>query len=307
MDALQEWLAVFDQAVQAGASFPQALRTSYRAILCSARFLYFQEPNGKLDDYAIASRLSYMLWNSMPDETLFQLAQAGKLREPGVLTEQLTRMLHKDRGQQFVRDFADEWLELSEIDFTSPDRRTHPDFDVIVQEAMLAETYHFLQDMLDENLSVRGLIDSDSTFANGRLARFYGLDFYDRVEANTHAIQRVPVQAGTHRGGLLAQGAILKVTANGTHTSPVLRGVWVARRVLGVDIPPPPANVPAIEPDIRGAKTIREQLAKHRSQGECASCHSKIDPLGFALENFDAAGKWRDVYSTQPSGRGPRT
>jgi hypothetical protein len=180
-------------------------------------------------------------------------------------------------------------LELSEIDFTEPDRRQHPDFDIIVQYAMLDETQCFLQELFERDLSVSRLVDCDYTFVNSRLARFYE---FPGVEGD--ATQRVLV--GGHRGGLLGQGAILKVTANGTNTSPVLRGVWVSRRILGREIPPPPDNVPAIEPDIRGATSIREQLEKHRSQPECAACHQKIDAPGFALENFDAAGKWRTNY-----------
>ncbi len=163
---------------------------------------------------------------------------------------------------------------------------------------MLEETHAFLQTLLDENLSVANLIDSDFTFLNSRLARFYEMD---RVHGDELA--RVNLQPEDHRGGLLTQGAILKITANGTTTSPVIRGVWVSERLLGIDVPPPPANVPAIEPDIRGAKSIREMLAKHRSQASCAACHSKVDPAGFALENFDPAGQWRDTYGGFNRGR----
>jgi hypothetical protein len=156
---------------------------------------------------------------------------------------------------------------------------------------MLAETQTYLQAMLDEDLSIGCLIDSDFTFLNSRLARFYGIS---GVAGDT--LKRVSLNPTDHRGGLLTQGAILKVTANGTTTSPVIRGVWVSERLLGQEIPPPPANVPAIEPDIRGAKTIREQLAKHKNDASCAACHVKIDPPGFALENYDPAGRWRDTY-----------
>lgn len=288
---MNDFVRIFQEALDDGASLAEALRAGYRAILCSARFLYFHEPIGELDSHAIASRLSYLLWNSMPDEPLLRLAKVERLAEPEVLRQQVNRMLASRRGRQFVADFAREWLELSEIDFTIPDRKSHPDFDALVQNAMLEETHHFLQEMLEENTNVRQFVRCDHTYANSRLARFYGLD---ALEGNQ--TRRVPLPTGVRRGGLLSQGSILKVTANGTNTSPVLRGVWVARRILGVDIPAPPDNVPAIEPDIRGATTIREQLEKHRSLTECSACHRKIDAPGFALENFDAAGKWRDRY-----------
>lgn len=272
-------------------SVPNALRAGYRAVLCSPRFLYFNELPGRLDDHALASRLSYFLWNTMPDDQLQKLAATGRLRNKNVLHKQVERMLDADRGQEFIKDFAHEWLELSEIDFTQPDPRRHRDFDMVVQQSMLDETHAFLQSMLSENLSVTNLIDSDFTFLNSRLARFYDIDGVTGDE-----LRRVELLPRHHRGGVLTQGAVLKVTANGTTTSPVVRGVWVAERLLGQHIPPPPEGIPAIEPDIRGAKTIREMLAKHRSDASCASCHRKIDPPGFALENFDPSGKWRDKY-----------
>ncbi len=268
-----------------------ALRGGYRAVLCSPRFLYFNETPGPLDDYAVASRLSYFLWNTMPDAQLFKQAEAGKLTKSWVVQQQIERMLADDRGKNFVRDFAAEWLDLSLIDFTEPDPRLYRDFDILVQQSMLDETHTFLQTMIDENLSVGSLIESDFTFLNSRLARFYEIDGVVGDD-----LQRVSLKPEHHRGGVLAQGAILKVTANGTTTSPVIRGLWVSERLLGVHVPPPPENVPAIEPDIRGAKSIREMLAKHRADDSCASCHVKIDPPGFALENFNPAGQWRDSY-----------
>ena len=244
-----------------------------------------------LDDYAIASRLSYFLWNTMPDKQLLRAAADETLRNPNVRRQHVERMLNDKRGQQFVKDFAHQWLELSEIDFTQPDRRRHPDFDIVTQNAMLDETHAFLDAMLSKNLSVTNLIDSNFTFLNSRLARFY-----DIPEVEGDKLRRVKLDPRTNRGGVLTHGSILKVTANGTTTSPVVRGVWVAERLLGQEIPPPPENIPAIEPDIRGAKTIRDMLAKHRSDASCASCHVKIDPPGFALENYDPAGKWRELY-----------
>jgi hypothetical protein len=277
--------------LDAGTPLLDALRGGYRALLCSPRFLYFNETPGPLDEYAVASRLSYFLWNTMPDAVLLKQAAAGKLTKSWAVQQQVERMLADDRGKNFVRDFAAEWLDLSLIDFTEPDPRMFRDFDIVVQQSMLDETHQFLQTMVDENLSVGTLIDSDFTFLNSRLARFY------KVEGVTgDDLQRFALKPEHHRGGLLTHGSILKVTANGTTTSPVIRGLWVSERLLGVHVPPPPENVPAIEPDIRGAKSIRDMLAKHRADDSCASCHVKIDPPGFALENFNPAGQWRNTY-----------
>jgi len=163
---------------------------------------------------------------------------------------------------------------------------------------MLAETHAFLEEMIRENLPVSALVVADATHLNSRLARFYSIH-----GVAGDALRRMPLEPTVHRGGLLAQGAVLKVTANGNNTSPVVRGAWVSERILGVEVPPPPGGVPAIEPDIRGATSIREQLARHRSDAACASCHRIIDPPGFALETFDPAGKWRDRYLSMQGGK----
>lgn len=278
-----------------------ALRVGYRALLCSPRFMYLTESPGRLDDHAIAARLSYLLTGSTPDARLSELADAGQFHEPAAIRAETNRLLADAGGRRFVEDFAAEWLDLDQIDFTEPDGKLFPQFDVIVKQSMLNETHTYLQTMLNENLSVRRLIDGDFTFLNSRLARFYDID-----DVQGDSLRRVAISPDSHRGGVLTQGAILKVTANGSNTSPVVRGVWVSERLLGVPIPPPPDNVPAIEPDIRGAKTIREQLEKHRSQASCAVCHVKIDPPGFALENFNPAGQWRDQYLQIVSGQKSR-
>jgi hypothetical protein len=288
---LKPYLRLLRRSIADGDDPIDALRAGYRAILCSPRFLYFVEPAGPLDDHAIASRLSYLLWGSMPDQQLMKLAKAGKLRDATTLGEQVERMLKGSRGRQFIEDFAGQWLDLVDIDFTEPDRKLYRDFDILVQNAMLSETHRFLQTLLENNASATELVDSDFTFLNSRLARFYDIKGVEGDE-----MRRVLLAPESHRGGLLAQGSILKVTANGTNTSPVLRGVWVSERILGTPIPPPPESVPAVEPDIRGATTIREQLQKHLSDVSCAGCHQNIDPPGYALENFDAAGQWRTNY-----------
>jgi hypothetical protein len=295
---IQRYVAFAQEQYGQTKDLAAALRVGYRSLLCSPRFLYFQEQPGQLDDFAIATRLSYMLLNSTPDEELLALASQGRLRQPAVLDAQVERILQGPRGQRFITDFAAQWLELNQIDFTEPDSKLYRDFDIVVQNAMLRETQHFLQHLLDENLSVVRFVDADFSFVDSRLARYYGLN-----KAGSSDLHRVVWQPEDRRRGLLTHGAILKVTANGTNTSPVLRGLWVAKRILGEDIPPPPESVPAIEPDIRGATTIREQLEKHRSDVACAACHSKIDPSGFALENFDAAGRWRESYLKLDKGK----
>lgn len=297
-EQLKPYLDLVRSSLDAGDTPIDALRAGYRAILCSPRFLYFVEPVGELDDYAIASRLSYMLWGSMPDDTLIKLAHDGKLREPETLRDQVDRMLKTKRGKHFVKDFAGQWLDLVDIDFTEPDRKLFRDFDIVVQDAMLNETRQFLQSLIARDATATELINADYTFLNSRLARYYGIDGVAGDE-----LQRVSLSPQSHRGGLMAQGAILKVTANGTNTSPVLRGVWISERILGTPIPAPPENVPAVEPDIRGAKTIREQLQRHLSDTACSGCHYKIDPPGYALENFDAAGRWRDHYLRTEKGK----
>jgi hypothetical protein len=285
------YVALARAALDDGDDLPTALRLAYRAVLCSPRFLYLSESPGNLDDHAIAARLGFFLTGSIPDERLTELADAGRLHDPATIHAEVDRLLAGEGGRRFIEDFAAEWLDLDQINFTEPDRKLYPRFDAIVQNSMLDETHTFLTTMLEENLGVARLFDADFTFFNSRLARFYEIGGVEGDE-----LRRVALRPEDHRGGVLTQGAVLKVTANGSNTSPVVRGVWVSERLLGTPIPPPPDNVPAIEPDIRGATSIRDQLAKHRAEESCAVCHRKIDPPGFALENFDPAGQWRERY-----------
>ncbi|MGB7325258.1 MAG: DUF1592 domain-containing protein [Rubripirellula sp.] len=298
---LQPYRQWMRESLESGVSPIDALLASYRAVLCSPRFMYFVEPTGLLDDFAIATRLSYLLRGSMPDATLTKLARDGKLRDPQVIRGQVDRLLEGKHASQFVRDFADQWLDMSQIEFTEPDRKLYRDFDIVVQNAMLDETHQYLEDLITSNAGADKLIRSDFTYLNSRLARYYDIDGVDGDE-----IRKVELPSDSPRGGLLSQGSILKVTANGTNTSPVLRGVWVSERILGTPIPPPPESVPAVEPDIRGAKTIREQLQKHLSDVSCNGCHQNIDPPGYALENFDAGGRWRDQYIQVNGGKSRR-
>jgi len=278
--------------------FADALRAGYRAVLCSPRVLYLAEEPGPLDDHALACRLAFFLTGGPPDEPLAAIADSGKLRDPGVLRREADRLLAGAAAGRFVEDFAAEWLDLDQIEFTEPDRKLYPEFDAIVQAGMLAETRATLVEAVRENRPVSWLMAADTTWLDSRLARFYRVP-----DVTGDELRRVAVTPASHRGGLLAQGAILKVTANGNNTSPVVRGVWIGERILGDAIRPPPEGVPAIEPDIRGTTTIREQLAKHRADASCNSCHRSIDPPGFALENFDPAGQWRDRYLAFEKGK----
>ncbi|MFO1484940.1 MAG: DUF1592 domain-containing protein [Verrucomicrobiaceae bacterium] len=325
------------KSLKDGDSVLEALRAAYRAILCSPRFLTFIEAPGPLDDHAIASRLSFALWCSMPDQELLELTSQNKLRDPQTLAQQVERLLSHSKAKRFIASFTDQWLKLNQIDFTTPDTRLFRDFDPVVQESMLQETRAYFTELLRRDLSITSLIDSDFAFLNGRLARHYlgdnqtmrPSDKEKKRQSETlpvawseslivsapkpgDGLQKVTLASHSKRGGLVTQGAILKVTADGTSTSPVVRGVFVNERILGNHIPPPPPGIPAIEPDIRGATSIRDQLDKHRNNESCASCHQTIDPPGFALENYDPVGIWRKGYGKDdkgakidPSGRTP--
>lgn len=290
------FVALVAESLESGSSFEAALRLGLKAVLTSPKFMYFSEStaaadDGTLDDYALASRLSYFLWSSMPDETLFELAGRGDLHRTEVLRAQVERMLQHPRSRAFTENFTGQWLNLRDINATTPDRTLYPEFEELLQWSSLQETHLFFNELLREDLSVRNIVDSDFAMLNGRLAEHYGIPNVTGVD-----FRRVPLLPEYHRGGVLTQASVLKVTANGSTTSPVLRGVWVLDRILGQPVPPPPPNVPAVEPDIRGANTIREQLAKHRSTENCSSCHARIDPPGFVLENYDVIGGWRENY-----------
>lgn len=279
--------------LEASGSMIDALKKAYTAVLCSPRFLTFVEHPDKLDDHAIASRLSYLFWSSLPDQELLELANSKQLSKPETLKAQMDRLLADSKSDRFISNFTDQWLNLKEIDFTTPDPRRFREFDPILQESMVQETRAFLRKLINDDLSVRNFVHSDFAMLNTRLQTHYQIKDIQLTPGK--GLQEVKVPHGG-RNGLVTQGSILKVTADGSVTSPVLRGVWIGERILGLHIPPPPPNVGSIEPDIRGATSVREQLAKHRSDASCASCHAKIDPQGFALESYDPTGKWRKFY-----------
>jgi uncharacterized protein DUF1592/uncharacterized protein DUF1588/uncharacterized protein DUF1587/uncharacterized protein DUF1585/uncharacterized protein DUF1595/cytochrome c len=279
-------------------SFEQALRVGLKAILISPEFLFLREEAGKLNDFALASRLSYFLWSTMPDDELLAVAEKKELGKAEVLHAQVERMLNHPKARAFTENFTGQWLGLRDIDFTEPSHILYPEYDAMLRVAMVKEMELFFSELLKNDLSLTNFVASDFTFLNERLAKHYGIAGVEGV-----AFRRVNLPPGSHRGGLLTMAGVLKVTANGTTTSPVTRGAWVLDRILGTPPPRPPADVPAIEPDIRGATTIREQLAKHRASPTCNTCHAKIDPPGFALESFDVIGGWRDNYRTSGSGK----
>jgi hypothetical protein len=299
----QSYVRKVHAKLEQGYSFVDAMSYGYKLILSSPDFLFLMNapgadataegslPSTKLDDYSLAERLSYFLWSTLPDEELLACARKRELNKPTVLHAQVERMLNSPRAQQFTKNFTGQWLDLRKIDDTIPDPQLYSDFDYLLLSAMPLETEKFFEEVLRHDLSLLNFIDSDWTMLNERLAGHYGIP-----GVNGSAFQKVKLPAGSHRGGVMTQAAVLKVTADGTRTSPVLRGTWVLERIVGKPPAPPPPDIPAIEPDIRGATTIRQQLDKHRNTPACATCHVHIDPPGFALENFDPIGNWRDFY-----------
>jgi cytochrome c553 len=296
---VKRFIPVVESALKLGNNFADAMIAGYTAVLCSPEFLCLEEKPGRLSDPALASRLAFFLWNSPPDDELRAVAAQGKLHDAAVLRAQTDRMLADPKSHRFVNAFLDYWIDLRKIVATAPDSGLYPDYylDDLLSESAEEETRAFFSELLRCDLPARNLVDSDFAMVNEKLAAHYGLPPVEGV-----ALRRVSLPKDSPRGGLMTQASILKVTANGTTTSPVLRGAWIMERLLGQRPPPPPPSVPAVEPDIRGAATIRQQLDKHRTQATCAACHAKIDPAGFALENFDVMGGWRDRYRAEGDG-----
>ena len=293
----KDYVAKVEERLKAGDCFETAMRWAYRAALCSPDFLYQVEPVVKLDDFALAGRLSYFLWNSTPDARLTELAAAGKLRDVKTLRAEIERLLKDKKSDRFVEDFLGQWLKLRAIAANDPDKKLYPEFSPYLQDAMVAETRAYFRELLEKNLDARHLVKSDFVMVNEKLAKHYGIAGVTGAQ-----IRRVPLPADCPRGGFLTQGAILKITANGTTTSPVPRGAFVMDRLFGQPPDPPPPNTAAVEPDVRGATTIRELLDKHRDNASCAACHAKMDPPGFALESFDVMGGWRERYRSEGEG-----
>jgi hypothetical protein len=294
-EELESHVALVQSELDAGEAFPDAVKAGMLSILCSKSFLFLAEGDedsqrDTLNDWELASRLSYLLWSTMPDDELLAAAEEGRLRDPRRLRRQADRLLADPRARRFSESFAAQWLQLRKFGMFPPDRSLYPEYDRSLERSMIGETTAFFHQVLERNLSLREFIDSDWTMANARLARFYGLPAVEGTE-----FRRVSLPAGSHRGGLLTQAAILSLTSDGTRHRPVHRGAWLLEAVFGKTLPPPPANVDSIDanPLTTPKATLRMKLAAHTHDPRCASCHRSIDPLGLAFENYDAIGRWR--------------
>jgi hypothetical protein len=270
-----------------------------RSVLVSPEFLFRIEQDPpraasntayKVSDVELASRLSFFLWSSIPDDELLNVAAAGKLHDPRVLEHQVRRLLADKRSNTLVTNFADQWLYLRNLDSAYPDMRVFPDFDDNLRQAFREETEMFFESILREDRSVLDLISANYTFLNERLAKHYGVP-----NVYGSRFRRVTFDKDATRGGLLRQGSILTVTSYPTRTSPVIRGKWILSNILGVPPPPPPAVVPPLKETAGVDKnaTMRERMAEHRANPACSGCHKLMDPVGFSLENYDAVGRWR--------------
>jgi hypothetical protein len=300
-DEIDPYLALFEARLAARDCFEDAMRRVYVAVLTSPEFLFLPaEPAHAVDGFALASRLSYWLWNGPPDEALLAAARDGSLLRPTVIEREVDRLLADWRSDRFIDDFVDQWLELRRVAETTPDPRLYPEYRFLLHEGVVAEPRSFVRELIREDLPARALLQPGFAMLTQRLAEHYGIEGVHGVE-----VRRVALPSGSVRGGLLGQAAIHKLTANGTTTSPVTRGTWVMDRLLDEPPPPPPAGISAIDPDTRGTTTVREQLDRHRADAACAACHARIDPPGFALEAFDPVGGLRQRYRSTGQGLVP--
>ena len=294
---IDKLMRFYDDAAQGG-DFDAGMEASLAALLVSPKFIFRIEdaPQGvrpgevyALEDLDLASRLAFFLWSSLPDDELLNIAERGDLRDPAVLAQQVDRMLKDPRSKALAENFAPQWLKTRNLATIAPDSRLYPDFDDNLRQAFQQETTLFFDSILRENLPISRLIDADYTYLNERLATHY-----DIPNIRGSHFRRVDLPEESERGGILRHGGVLTVTSYPTRTSPVLRGDWVLETMLGTPTPPPPPDIPAIEDVVSESLPMRERLAQHRADPACASCHRLMDPIGFAMENFDAIGRWRD-------------
>ncbi|WP_031495234.1 DUF1592 domain-containing protein [Bryobacter aggregatus] len=293
---LQPYLKLVADTRRGGANFDRAMATGFQAMLVSPDFLFRMEKAETtgtaevqpVQQFALASRISYFLWSSMPDEELLRAAEQKTLRNPAVLTAQVKRMLKDPKAKALVENFAGQWLELRRLESVAPDREKFPNFDDYLRMSMKQETELFFANLMKNDLSITDLVDAPYSFLNEKLAKFYGIQGVEGPE-----FRKVDM-TGSKRSGVLTQASILTVSSYATRTSPVLRGKWILENFLNEPIPPPPPNVPALdEAKIGAAAALRQQMEEHRANPACASCHAKMDPVGFGFENFDAIGQWR--------------
>ena len=294
---LSAFLTPATESLKAGEDFVQAAKTGFKAVLCSPRFLVTPGVHENRS-FAKAAFLAHALWQSVPDERLLDLARNNGLDGP-VLREQIHRMIDDPKSARMIKSLCNQWLNLRSFKKVSPSLKLFPRYDDLLDHYLPLETEAFLQHLVLENQSVGHLIDSPFTFLNQRLARHYGID-----NVYGQHLRKIELPEDSTRGGLLTMGSILKVTTDGFATSPILRGAWVSKNIAGNPLSPPPESVQAIESDTTGTHSIREQIEKHKNNAACSACHKKIDPYGFALESFDAAGQWRDHYQTLLPHRG---
>jgi hypothetical protein len=304
---LDRLVAVFDKRVAMGDSFEDALKEPLSVVLASPSFLYLSEPSSneghrRLNGFELASRLSYFLWSAPPDDELLGLAQNGELLQPAVLSAQVDRLIADPRSAQFVAGFTHQWLSMDRLDFFQFDFKLHRGFDDSTKAAAREEVYQTLGCLLRENLGLGHLLKSDFVVINGLLATYYGIEGVTGDE-----FRKVTVPANSPRGGLLGMAAILAMGGNGQYTSPVERGAWVLRKLVHDPPPPAPPNVPQLARLDGKILDVRQRLDAHQEEPQCASCHRKIDPIGFGLENFDAAGLWRTEDTFQPKGSAAHT
>ena len=284
-----------------GSAYESAIQVAAQAVLSSPFFLYrweldpiLTEGEGTrpLNSYELASRLSYFIWSSMPDERLFELAKADKLKESEVLAAEVRRMLMDERAEALTENFAGQWLQFRDFESVTPDPNLFPQFTDTLRAAMKRETELFFTTIMREDRPLTDFLEADFTFLNGPLAAHYGIEGLEG-----EGFERVSLDASSRRGGILTQGSVLTLTSNPTRTSPVLRGKWILEQILGSPPPPPPPNVPELESEQEGALrgSLRERMEQHRLKPECATCHEKMDPIGFAFEHFNAVGQWREM------------
>ncbi len=314
VDELDRLTGLVKYALDQKATFEESIQVAIQAVLTSPHFLFRWEldPASKegegtrsLNDYELASRLSYFLWSSMPDDELLNLADEGRLRDSDVLKYQVERMLQDPKSDALVTNFAGQWLQFRSLGTVTPDPTKYPSFTPELRDAMRKESELFFAEIMRTNRDLTDFLDADFTYLNETLANHYGIE---NVEGD--AFQRVSLDANSRRGGVLTQGSVLTLTSNPTRTSPVLRGKWILEQILGTPPPPPPPDAPMLEESQEAALSgsLRERMEQHRLKPDCATCHEKMDPIGFAFENFNAVGEWRDLdagFPIDPAGKLP--